>query len=411
MSVKLQFGRLSILHKGDYDPTTLYEKLDIVTYNNDSYICIQSCTNILPTNTTYWKLMVKGGKSAYDLYVEKTVNAGDTPLTLEAWLESLHGQDGQDGLPGAAGADGKSAYEIAVENGFQGSKADWLISLKGNDGNDGQPGAPGNNGENGIDGKSAYQIAQDNGFNGTEVEWLASLHGQNGQDGKDGKDGQPGAAGSNGTDGVTPHIDPTTKHWMIDNTDTNILAEGTNGQDGQQGPKGDPFTYNDFTAEQLEALKGPKGDKGDTGTVDLTVLENYATITALNNLQDQIDAITQRMNELHPAEEEKPSFKFMIAEPTAQNISENLGTSQEMPQGPQEIDMSTLAGPTSMYLVCPSSWFSEDTGGNVTSPIIKFTATNAEMACFKDSTITVNGVEYVILGTELGTGMYTIEFV
>ena len=33
------------------------------------------------------------------------------------------------------------------------------------------------------------------------------------------------------------------------------------------------------------------------------------------------------------------------------------------------------------------------------------------MACYKDSTITVNGVEYVILGTELGTGMYTIEFV
>ena len=31
------------------------------------------------------------------------------------------------------------------------------------------------------------------------------------------------------------------------------------------GPKGDPFTYEDFTAEQLEALKGPKGDKGDPG--------------------------------------------------------------------------------------------------------------------------------------------------
>ena len=402
MSVKLQFGRLSILHKGDYDPTTLYEKLDIVTYNNDSYICIQSCTNILPTNTTFWKLMVKGGKSAYDLYVENAMSHGDTPLTLEAWLESLHGQNGQDGQPGAAGANGKSAYQIATENGFNGTEVEWLASLHGHDGQDGQPGAAGNNGENGINGKSAYQIAQDNGFNGTEVEWLASLHGQNGQD------GQPGAAGANGTDGITPHIDPTTKHWMIGDTDTNILAEGTNGQDGQPGAKGDPFTYNDFTAAQLEALKGPKGD---TGTVDLTVLENYATITALNNLADRLDALTQRINELHPAEEEKPSFKFMTAEPTAQSINENLGTSQEMPQGPQEIDMSTLTGPTSMYLVCPSSWFSEDQGGNVTSPIIKFTATNAEMACFKDSTITVNGVEYVILGTELGTGMYTIEFV
>lgn len=31
------------------------------------------------------------------------------------------------------------------------------------------------------------------------------------------------------------------------------------------GAKGDPFTYEDFTEEQLANLKGAKGDKGDTG--------------------------------------------------------------------------------------------------------------------------------------------------
>lgn len=31
---------------------------------------------------------------------------------------------------------------------------------------------------------------------------------------------------------------------------------------GPKGDKGDPFTYADFTAEQLESLKGPKGDDG-----------------------------------------------------------------------------------------------------------------------------------------------------
>lgn len=31
------------------------------------------------------------------------------------------------------------------------------------------------------------------------------------------------------------------------------------------GPKGDPFTYEDFTQEQLAALKGEKGEKGDKG--------------------------------------------------------------------------------------------------------------------------------------------------
>ena len=33
----------------------------------------------------------------------------------------------------------------------------------------------------GLDGKSAYQIAVENGFEGTEEEWLASLKGEPGQ--------------------------------------------------------------------------------------------------------------------------------------------------------------------------------------------------------------------------------------
>ena len=40
---------------------------------------------------------------------------------------------------------------------------------------------------------------------------------------------------------------------------------GEKGLQGAPGEKGDPFTYADFTAEQLAALKGPKGEKGDTG--------------------------------------------------------------------------------------------------------------------------------------------------
>ena len=43
-------------------------------------------------------------------------------------------------------------------------------------------------------------------------------------------------------------------------------AQGLPGEQGTQGPKGDPFRYEDFTPEQLEALKGPKGDKGEDGT-------------------------------------------------------------------------------------------------------------------------------------------------
>lgn len=42
-------------------------------------------------------------------------------------------------------------------------------------------------------------------------------------------------------------------------------GELTNTAQGEKGDKGDPFTYEDFTAEQLAALKGEKGDKGDPG--------------------------------------------------------------------------------------------------------------------------------------------------
>lgn len=37
------------------------------------------------------------------------------------------------------------------------------------------------------------------------------------------------------------------------------------GEKGNPGEKGDPFTYADFTAEQLLALKGPVGDPGIQG--------------------------------------------------------------------------------------------------------------------------------------------------
>ncbi len=51
----------------------------------------------------------------------------------------------------------------------------------GPQGNPGNPGTQGSPGQAGADGKSAYEIAVENGFNGTEQEWLESLHGQDAQ--------------------------------------------------------------------------------------------------------------------------------------------------------------------------------------------------------------------------------------
>src|SRR5690625_2060834 len=69
---------------------------------------------------------------------------------------------------GGAGADGKSAYEIAVEQGFEGDVDEWLESLKGERGEQGLPGPAGEDGEQGPPGKDGTNGAD--GF-GTEAQY------------------------------------------------------------------------------------------------------------------------------------------------------------------------------------------------------------------------------------------------
>lgn len=52
-------------------------------------------------------------------------------------------------LGGGAGEPGKSAYEIAVEHGFEGSEEEWLASLKGDTGPQGPKGDTGDRGPQG----------------------------------------------------------------------------------------------------------------------------------------------------------------------------------------------------------------------------------------------------------------------
>lgn len=58
---------------------------------------------------------------------------------------------GPKGLKGDNGANGKSAYELAVEQGYSGTEDEWIDSLTGPRGAEGQPGANGSNAEDGIE--------------------------------------------------------------------------------------------------------------------------------------------------------------------------------------------------------------------------------------------------------------------
>ena len=72
---------------------------------------------------------------------------------------------------------GKSAYELAVENGFTGSEAEWLESLKGAAGAKGEKGDQGDPGEKGEQGDKGAK-------------------GDKGDTGEAGKDGEAGPAGA-----------------------------------------------------------------------------------------------------------------------------------------------------------------------------------------------------------------------
>ena len=112
---------------------------------------------------------VKISLFGYDAESDTTLRATTVPVTLHI-RPSGFVADGDTPIPptpdlytqllkklsemqtGANGKDGRSAYEIAIENGFVGTAAEWLESLKGRDGIDGKDGLPGKDGKDGADG-------------------------------------------------------------------------------------------------------------------------------------------------------------------------------------------------------------------------------------------------------------------
>lgn len=98
-----------------------------------------------------------------------------------------------------------------------------------------------------IVGKSAYEVAVASGFEGTEEEWLASLKGEKGDTGEKGVDG-------------TVAFDELT-----DAQRASLKGEkGDKGDPGEKGADG-TMTFEELTEAQKATLKGDKGEKGDKG--------------------------------------------------------------------------------------------------------------------------------------------------
>jgi hypothetical protein len=108
-------------------------------------------------------------------------DAGERGAQGERGIQGLQGIQGIQGLPGAKGDTG--------EPGAKGEQG-----LQGLPGKDGAAGAKGSDGLPGKDGKSAYQIAVANGFSGDEAAWLLLLKGEKGEKGDPGSGGIAGQA-------------------------------------------------------------------------------------------------------------------------------------------------------------------------------------------------------------------------
>ena len=112
---------------------------------------------------------------------------------LYIWLideEEWHNSGPIAGVKGDKGDTGDDGFSPVASVSKSGGVATISIRDK-----TGQTTATISDGSNGTNGKSAYQVAVDEGFVGTESEWLASLVGAKGDDGAD---------GTNGADGVSP---------------------------------------------------------------------------------------------------------------------------------------------------------------------------------------------------------------
>ena len=131
-------GRVSIVFKGEYNSTTNYEKLDIVSYNGSSYACLKDCVGIIPTDTTYWQLVAQKGEQGeqgiqgiqgatpnIQIGTVETLNPTEqATVTQTGTLENpifnfgipkgVQGERGEDGYTPVRGTDYWTAEDIAT---------------------------------------------------------------------------------------------------------------------------------------------------------------------------------------------------------------------------------------------------------------------------------------------------------
>jgi hypothetical protein len=171
----------SIYWAGSWDNMMLYSYYDVVSYNSNTYICIQSLVpgpmySSPDLDSIHWQLMVLG-------------------ITGSSGTSGIDGTSGTSGESGTSGTSGESGTSgTSGENGTSGTSGE-----SGTSGTSGESGTSGTSGESGTSGTSG-----ENGTSGTSGE-----SGTSGTSGENGTSGTSGESGTSGTSGATGPQGPT----------------------------------------------------------------------------------------------------------------------------------------------------------------------------------------------------------
>lgn len=231
-------------------------------------------------------------------------------------------------LSGAQGIQGLSAYQVAVQHGFEGTEDEWLISLKGEKGETGPKGDKGDTGEKGATGERGPQGLQgerglqgDRGEKGEQgIQGPVGPKGEQGEQGIQGIQGPQGEPGPQGPKGDTgsglnikgeldsesqlPQEGVSGDAWLISGNlyvyvgeNGNIESNpkwsnvgsiqgpagpqgpvGSKGEQGEPGPKGEPGADGAPGAQGPKGDPGQKGEKGDPGSDASVTKQNVEAV-------------------------------------------------------------------------------------------------------------------------------------
>ena len=250
----------------------------------DAFVIVKTYPSIQAMQDDYNNPEVKAGQFVM-IDTGNVENEEDSRLYLKGNTEWKFISD----LSGAQGIQGLSAYQVAVQHGFEGTEDEWLISLKGEKGETGPKGDKGDTGEKGATGERGPQGLQgERGLQGPKGDTGSGLNikGELDSESQLPQEGVSGDAwlisgnlyvyvGENG------NVESNPKWSNVGSIQGPAGPQGPvgpKGEQGEPGPKGEPGADGTPGAQGPKGDPGEKGEKGDPGSDASVTKQNVEAV-------------------------------------------------------------------------------------------------------------------------------------